>query len=89
MNNQTNQTQSETTESTSIMASIPGPIQWAINMALYIVLGGLAYILSMIVLFALRGPIVAASGEGTFVIIFGAWVVLSFYLIGKAGRRYI
>lgn len=78
MSNQTEKHDSTDT----IMASLPGPLQRAVNFGIAVVVGLILYIISMVILFASRGAIVAAAGEGAFTAIFGLWVLGTLALIG-------
>jgi hypothetical protein len=62
--------------------SMPGPLTRAKNFVLKVVFILVGYTISMAVLMALRGPIVASSGEGSFTVIFGAWVIGTLALLG-------
>lgn len=52
-----------------------GALQRIANLAVFVVIGLVVYIVSLGVLMMLRPSIIAATSEGTFTVIFGGWVL--------------
>lgn len=77
-----NPTNNEITNSTDTMASLPNPLQRLVNFGIAVIIGAVMYLISMIILFASRGAIVAATSEGTFNAIFGLWMLATLAIIG-------
>ncbi|ADJ16812.1 hypothetical protein [Halalkalicoccus jeotgali] len=61
--------------------SNPGLLRRLFNLARFVVVGLIIYVVSMAILMGLRGPIIAASSSGTFTAIFGAWVLATLGII--------
>lgn len=61
--------------------SEPGLLRRLYNLGVFVVVGLVIYIVSMVILMALKGPIVAATSDGTFTMIFGIWVLMTLVLI--------
>jgi hypothetical protein len=62
--------------------SNPGLLRRLYNLASFVVVGMVVYVVSIAILMSLRGPIVAATSDGTFTAIFGAWVLATLAAIG-------
>lgn len=62
--------------------SEPGPLARAYRFVRGVTFILVGYTISIVVLMSLRGPIIASAGEGTWHVIFGAWVLGTLALLG-------
>ena len=62
--------------------SEPGPLARVYRFIRGVVFILVGYTISIIILMSLRGSIIASAGEGTWHVIFGAWVLGTLALLG-------